>query len=512
MLGMIAMIVFFLTVALISYQTDPDQASLRKSFLIACIYTSIALVCITECLSYLGILASNYLMKAWSLAYCFLVLQILSRTSVRQKLTLNYSCLRWLSSVFESRLIAESRLVRIAQIVCVLTVLAIASMTLVASFIAPPNTHDSMTYHMSRVAHWIANQSLAHYPTSISRQLDQPPFTGFVILNFQILTNSDYLANLVQWMSFLGSLIGVSLIAKHLGGNHITQLFAVFFCATIPMGILQASSTQTDYAVSFWLVCYVYFLMVWAELPKRIFNLVTLSCALGLALLTKGTAYIYVFPVSLLGLMLFLQQWSKEKWKYLAYALIIGPLIAFLTNISHWIRNISVFGLGHPLGVSGSITLTYNLNPQLYLSNIIKNSTLHLVSPIDYINQYVQMGLKTIHALLGVDLSAPETTFVFFPEFQFPVFGFVFNEDISGNFLHFFLLNLSLIYVFSRNKSDPRRAFYYSLSVVGLILIYNFFIAWQPWASRLHLPIFVLSSPLIALFFHSLSIHHNRIM
>jgi hypothetical protein len=48
--------------------------------------------------------------------------------------------------------------------------LIVATVGLIA-WVAPPNTTDSMTYHMSRVAHWIQNQSVSHYPTNILRQL-----------------------------------------------------------------------------------------------------------------------------------------------------------------------------------------------------------------------------------------------------------------------------------------------------------------------------------------------------
>ena len=40
----------------------------------------------------------------------------------------------------------------------------------VIAFMAPPNTWDLMTYHMSRVMHWIQDKSVSPFPTSISRQ------------------------------------------------------------------------------------------------------------------------------------------------------------------------------------------------------------------------------------------------------------------------------------------------------------------------------------------------------
>ena len=43
--------------------------------------------------------------------------------------------------------------------------LFIAGATLAIALTAPPNTWDSMTYHMSRVWHWAQNQTVSHYPT-----------------------------------------------------------------------------------------------------------------------------------------------------------------------------------------------------------------------------------------------------------------------------------------------------------------------------------------------------------
>ena len=513
MLGMIAIIFFFLIVTAVSYSTDTGKASLRKSFLIACIFSSVTLVLITEVLSYLEVLNLKSLTNAWIIACFLLILTTLAKKSTRRKFKFNKSFLTGVSSFHNDCLASENGLIKSAQILCFLTVLAIATITLVASFVSPPNTYDSMTYHMSRVAHWMANQSLAHYPTSIGRQLDQPPFAGLVILNFQILTRGDYFANLVQWISFLSSSIGVSLIAKHLGGNNRVQVFAIFFCATIPMGILQSSTTQNDYVASFWLVCYVYFLMVWTSQPGQVFNLIMLSFSLGLALLTKGTAYIYVFPASALGFMLFLRQWRKQKLKYLMQAIVLGPSIALLLNASHWLRNASLFGPSKLLGISGTATLTQNLNLQLYLSNIIKNASLHLVFPSGFVNQLIQNALALIHALLRVDINAPETTFRYSPQFQYPAYEpTFFHEDFSGNVVHFLLLSLSLLVIFTKRKSFSREILYYSWCILGLIFIYSFFIAWQPWASRLHLPIFILASPIIAIFFTGVFMHRHKII
>lgn len=43
-----------------------------------------------------------------------------------------------------------------------------------------------------------------------------------------------------------GSLIGVSLSASELGADRRGQILAVLVCATLPMLVLQGSSTQND--------------------------------------------------------------------------------------------------------------------------------------------------------------------------------------------------------------------------------------------------------------------------
>jgi hypothetical protein len=88
-------------------------------------------------------------------------------------------------------------------------------------------------------------RSVEHYPTSYVPQLYHPPGAEFAIMHFQIISGGDRFANLIQWLSMVGSAIAVSLIAKQLGANLRGQVFAAVFAATLPMGILQGSSTQT---------------------------------------------------------------------------------------------------------------------------------------------------------------------------------------------------------------------------------------------------------------------------
>ena len=88
---------------------------------------------------------------------------------------------------------------------------------LIEALFAPPNNYDSMSYHMARVSHWVQNQNVAYFPTSIARQLYHNPMAEYLIVQLQLLSGGDWLANSVQFGAMLGSLSLVSLLVKKLG-------------------------------------------------------------------------------------------------------------------------------------------------------------------------------------------------------------------------------------------------------------------------------------------------------
>jgi hypothetical protein len=147
-----------------------------------------------------------------------------------------------------------------------------------------------MTYHLTRVMHWQQDRSLDFYATSIQRQLHLTPGAEYVTLHLQLLSGGDRLANLPQWFASMGSLFVVSLIAARLGATARGQALAALFCATLPMGILQSTSTQNDFVVAYWLACLV--ALVTDATTRGWPWVLALGAALGLATLTKATAFV----------------------------------------------------------------------------------------------------------------------------------------------------------------------------------------------------------------------------
>lgn len=359
------------------------------------------------------------------------------------------------------------------------------------AIIAPPNNWDSMTYHMGRVVHWIQNRSVDHYPSNIIRQIYPAPLSSFIVTQLQILSGSDRLANLPQWFSLVGSLIGVSLIARQLGADVRGQVVSAVVCATIPMGILQASSTQNDYVIAFYLVCLAYTIVESIQTKFELLWIAAAGASLGLSLLTKGTAYLYSFPFCLWLVFSSVWRLRLRVWK----PMFVFGAIALALNLPHYLRNQQVFGSF--LGESGQ-GLEAN-GPRIFLSNIIRNVSLHLSTPVRSVNLITIRLVEGIHQIIGIDPSDPRITS---PAGQgFDLHSRINHEDLAGNpaQLLLFIAATILLFVATRNLRQRQKYFLttYWFVVLAGFLMFCLLIIWSPWRSRLHLPIFVLASPFI---------------
>ena len=382
---------------------------------------------------------------------------------------------------------------QISTIGMTLALLAIGA----TAVLAAPNHSDSMEYHLSRIMHWIQNGSVAHYPSHNIFQLYQNPWSEFAIAHLQILSNGDYLSNSVQWVSMIGCMFGVSLIAKELGAGRNGQILAAIFAGTMPMAILQGSSTNNDHVVALWIVCFVYFALVTMRQGLRPMLLVCLGTSLGLAILTKGTAYIYAFPFCIWLLL-----WGIRTLGFRMVKPMVGLLaIAIAINAGHYLRNFGLFGT--PLGSPGDETgaafglayLTSNIVRNLALhADIVRN--LHLDWLITPTTGLTEKAITIFHTIIGVDVNDPLITSA--KETRFYVPGISLNEDKAGNPLHLVIILVSSGLLLINNRlQQRRRLFLYWLTTTATFLLFCQLLTWSTSRCRLHLPIFVLFAALV---------------
>jgi 4-amino-4-deoxy-L-arabinose transferase-like glycosyltransferase len=378
------------------------------------------------------------------------------------------------------------------MLIGIATVLATTALIAV---VAAPNNWDSMTYHLARVVHWLQNATVAHYPTSNLRQLQHPPFAEFVVMHTFLLSGGDGLANLVQWFATAGSALGVALIALSLGAQRTGATVAAVICVTIPMGILQSTSTQTDAMASFWLVCTVYFglrcLDHCTDSHLQFGDVLAAGASLGFGVLTKDTIYIFALPFLVVWGVLLLRRSARLAIRVVT----VASVAVLLLNAGHYARNWQTFGA--PLGPREDATRYVNQVHTLaaITSNVVRNIGIHLGTPSARANALLERAVRGVHLLVGIAPDDPRTSWKGMP---FEVVGLSRHEDYAGNPLHLLLFFGCFAGMIAVPRMRKLHLAWYAGSVAAGFLLFSFVLRWQPWHSRLVLPLFVVASPFMA--------------
>ena len=374
------------------------------------------------------------------------------------------------------------------------TVLLFLGLLFIQAVVYPPNNWDSMTYHMARIPHWISQQSLDPFQTVWTPEINHPPFAEIIICNLGILSRSDILSNLVQY-SYLIALLCVNIsISELFSFSTLNKYFSTIFLITIPEVILQSTSTQNDLVVSYFIFAAAFFAI--KNVAKfKIWNSLYFGISIGLAIMTKGTAYIYLIPiVFLISLWIIYKSIKIRTAKWIAFGLITTALTISL-NFNNIIRNVSYSG--NIFGQDEIETAGYvneEMDVTLFLSNCLKNVGLHLSHyPI---KKKFELVNTQMHKLLQVDIDNSYTNV----GYKYFVWSNPFNEDVAPNSIHLILIIIAAIFlIFYHRKilSPPYLMLIWIFFTIGGIVAFCAILKWQPWNTRLHTPFFVLSIPLI---------------
>lgn len=366
----------------------------------------------------------------------------------------------------------------------------------VSALFAPPNSIDSLNYHMSRVVNWQERHSVAAYPAGYLPQLYQPPWAEFAILNLQIATGSDRLAGGVQWLCMLGSIILASSIARDLGASKKGQVLAAAFAGSLPTGILEASGALNDVVATFWLTAFVASVLQILSRPARggWVGYAFAGAALGLALATKGTNYIYAvgFVVLLLGV-----SFRNLHPRHLPHLALAGALVISV-NAGYFVRNYQLFGALLGPGVdeaTGSSYVVDSITWNGFLSNLARNLELEIATPDPIFNAELFDRIEKFHEWLGIATDSPLTTW---NGTAFKPVRLSFQESQSGNVLAVVGLVLTLVAASAGGqlRRNPRLSLHLCCWATGLVL-FCLLLKWQPWNARLHLTWMVLGGPIV---------------
>jgi hypothetical protein len=295
----------------------------------------------------------------------------------------------------------------------------------------------------------------------------------------------------------------VSLIARQLGANVIGQVAAVVFTATLPQGIVQASSTMTDYVVTFWIVSVASeSLELYQRKSKRApRDFFFVAASAGMAFLAKPTALAYLLPFAMvLGFSLM----REKRWTRIVSILLFVVFIFTILNAGYMAWNILTYQ--NILGSDGKVSAfpmfldssSYDVTGFLYwkgfVSTVLRNAYLHAGTPIPWINQNLYRLMRAVHVKLGLGLNNPLST----AHRTYGPLRPTTAEARAGNLYQGFLIMVTflLLAVFWK-RLKGRSVHIYNLTVTANFLLLSYVMLFSAFASRYHLPFFVLYAPIV---------------
>jgi len=370
--------------------------------------------------------------------------------------------------------------------------------SLFLALISPTNSGDSLAYHLARIGFWIQNGTIAHYETSSIRQLVFPINSEILILWSMVFLKRDYLAQMPEYLSYIGCLFVLFSFLSYLKISTRRTLWTIFILASLPAVILESMSCQTNLIIAFLLISSLYlFIYGVRESDKKslIFSAVSYSIALG----TKDTAFLFLPVFGIVYSLISLNKLKSNFYKpLLIFALSIIPAFLLLSSYNFFLNYIDY---GSPFSPP---SFMYKHSPGVSLkgftTNIIKYLTIFVdfsgINAAETLNPFIMgfkanlfniLGLKTTDGLAFVDLNKINT---------------LIHENYSMYGILGFTLFLPLVIrtALAKIRFSTKRSFLIGLTgfiFVGFLLTLSAAMGFCFWFNRFFLSAVILSSPVL---------------
>jgi 4-amino-4-deoxy-L-arabinose transferase-like glycosyltransferase len=423
--------------------------------------------------------------------YCFVYLSIivLSWLHLLQRefvLVGNLLFLLAMVFVYRKRLVLRKSLFQKVNFITIL-ISSLLTLTFIQGFFSAPSTTDSMVYHLTRMMYWVQEKTV--FQSVIRNPHDfMPPFAEYLFLHLYLLVGSDRLLFLSQWLAYAGLILLSGQITVLLGATPKLRWTTILLVATLPIALLEATSTQTDMVATF-LVLLLLQITLLCQKKLRMIDGVVIGVVVGLGMLVKpSTAIFMLIP---LGNLVIANR--KKMLKMVFFGLIaISTFVAL--QWPYYTQNKRLFGnfLGEKVTNGNSIYTNTQFSFSITLSNVIRNILINI--PVPIWNNQANQVVEGFYQILKISTNDPRNTF---PDTYFSVQKMLYpQEDIVANPIHILIVFSTLSLFFVRRKAgkmdvDVKNIFF--LSILSLT-IFSVLLKWQPFHSRLLMPFYIIGT------------------
>ena len=398
-----------------------------------------------------------------------------------------------------------------------IVIVVLAAISLFIAFTMVPINYDSMTYHLSRVAHWANNQSVAYYATHTLRQLTSPMLSEYIMLHYYvILGKNDVLVNMVQSGSYIVCALVIMDIAKKLGANPFFQYFSALIFMMTPIVLAESVTTQNDVFASVWLLILVDILIDYLQGERLELNFKTVADIVVLAICV---AFGYLSKPNVCIAMLFFVIWlllECLKRKDSLINVLLGIGIASITMLiilaPFFCRNYMM--MGHfTAEITGAKQLVGTRAPRYLFINFIKNFTFNFPNIVDKdCQERIYNLLVNLSDLLHVNLDDPTISE---EGHAFMVHGAdVKSMDTAVNPVMIFLFTVIILPMIVIDICKKKRDLNFKYAVASAISFLTFLavLRWEPYISRYMIGYFAILLPVIVVGIQELLGHMHRIV
>jgi hypothetical protein len=391
-------------------------------------------------------------------------------------------------------------------------VIIFAILVIIGSLYPPSNT-DALVYHLARVEHWIQNRTVAPFATHYLAQIEFSPLGEYNLAQLDLMAGTDRFDAAAQLLAALVSVVGVTELARLLGANRWAQLMSAVICATIPTGILLATSAENDYVAAATGVVLLVALAGLSLERKWLPQLLIVGVAAGLAYMTKSSMLLLFTPaaLALLAVAVYRQFRLRPRRSWLFRfvgqfaALVVSAVVVTGPFI---IQNIQLFGSA--IGPASRALTISPITLDGMGANMVRSTASEfdvgngLNGPYTYLSKGILPVLSHAYSVFGVPLTDPDDGYSQ-NSHVFAVRNYALQQrlgDFGANPWHVLLMVMATIVVVVaviRGHRYLRRALLTAIALGAGYVLFTGLYWWNPFGVRLVLPLLVAWSAIIAI-------------